>query len=233
MIRCIAIDDEPAALQQIALYVKELPQIELIGTSTNPIQGLEMIKQTKPDALFLDMEMDAMNGTEVMRNLPFEVNVIVCTAYSEFAVESIELDVVDYLLKPLETDRFTKAVERLRSRILQQSLPLPTVKNDYLFVQYQHKGKLKKLEHCDIVYVEAKKNDMIFWLHDDFLISNMSMKEVEAKLTPADGFIRIHRSYVVSIKMIDMVDEGMVKLKNGKSLVIGGAYRSYFLKNIY
>lgn len=233
MIKCIAIDDEPAALQQLELYLQEFPYVELIGTTTSPLQGLEMIKRLKPNALFLDMEMDEMNGTEVLEKLKSDIKVIVCTAFSEFALESYEHDVVDYLLKPMETNRFTKAVERLRGRITHQPVYLHAISNDYFFIKYGHKGKLKRIDYDDIIYIEARKNDVVFHLHQEFLISAMPIKDVQSKLSPQEGFIRIHRSYIVAIKMIDTIDEGMVKLKNGTSLIIGGMYREYLLNYVY
>ncbi|MEH6307223.1 LytTR family DNA-binding domain-containing protein [Olivibacter sp. CPCC 100613] len=231
MIKCIAIDDEPAALQQLELYLQEFPYVELIGTTTSPLQGLEMIKQMKPNALFLDMEMDEMNGTEVLGKLKSDIKVIVCTAFSEFALESFEHDVVDYLLKPMDMNRFTKAVERLRGRITHQPVDLFAISNDYVFIKYER--KLKRIDYDDIIYIEARKNDVVFHLHQEFLLSTMPIKDVQSKLSPQEGFIRIHRSYIVAIKMIDTIDEGMVKLKNGTSLIIGGMYREYLLNYVY
>ena len=144
MINCFAIDDEPAALEQISRYLEQVPNVHLIGTATRPLEGLKMIPKLNVHAVFLDMEMDEMTGTEVMRELDPSVKVVVCTAYTEFAIESIELDAVDYLLKPVQFDRFAKAVEKLKERILHRTLELPTVKNDYIFVQIEHKGKLKR-----------------------------------------------------------------------------------------
>lgn len=233
MINCIAIDDEPAALEQISHYLKRVEGFHLVGTATRPLEGLQMIQKLKVQAVFLDMEMDEMTGTEVMRKLDPSIKVVVCTAYSEFAIESIELDAVDYLLKPMQFDRFAKAVEKLRKRILQRTLELPLVKNDYIFVQIEHKGKLKKIDFSDIIYVKARGNDVAFHTHDEFVLSSIRMDDVESELRLIDGFIRIHRSYIVSIKMIDLIDEGMVKLKNNTALTIGKTYRDYVLKTFY
>ncbi|QNL49701.1 response regulator transcription factor [Olivibacter sp. SDN3] len=233
MINCIAIDDEPAALEQISHYLKRVEGFRLIGTSTRPLEGLQMIQKLNVKVVFLDMEMDEMTGTDLMRKLDPSVKVVVCTAYSEFAIESIELDAVDYLLKPMQFDRFAKAVEKLRERILQRTLELPPVKNDYIFVQIEHKGKLKKIDFSDIIYVKARGNDVAFQTHDEFVLSSMRMDDVESELRLIDGFIRIHRSYIVSIKMIDLIDEGMVKLKDNTALTIGKTYRDYVLKTFY
>ncbi|MFD2965413.1 MULTISPECIES: LytR/AlgR family response regulator transcription factor [Olivibacter] len=233
MINCFAIDDEPAALEQISRYLSQVPDIRLIGTATRPLEGLKMIPRLNVHAVFLDMEMDEMTGTEVMRELDPSVKVVVCTAYTEFAIESIELDAVDYLLKPVQFDRFAKAVEKLKERILHRTLELPTVKNDYIFVQIEHKGKLKKIDFSDIIYVEARGNDVIFHKHDEFVLTSMRMDDVESELRLTDGFIRIHRSYIISIKMIDLIDEGMVILKNKTGLIIGKTYKDYVLKTLY
>ncbi|MFC0321150.1 MULTISPECIES: LytR/AlgR family response regulator transcription factor [Olivibacter] len=233
MINCFAIDDEPAALEQISRYLEQVPNVHLIGTATRPLEGLKMIPKLNVHAVFLDMEMDEMTGTEVMRELDPSVKVVVCTAYTEFAIESIELDAVDYLLKPVQFDRFAKAVEKLKERILHRTLELPTVKNDYIFVQIEHKGKLKKIDFNDIIYVEARGNDVIFHKHDEFVLTSMRMDDVESELRLTDGFIRIHRSYIISIKMIDLIDEGMVILKNKTGLIIGKTYKDYVLKTLY
>ncbi|MDM8175961.1 MULTISPECIES: LytR/AlgR family response regulator transcription factor [Olivibacter] len=233
MINCIAIDDEPAALEQISRYLKLVPDIALIGTTTRPVEGLEMAGELKVHAIFLDMEMDEMTGVEVMRRLDPSIKVIVCTAYTEFAIESIELNAVDYLLKPVQFDRFEKAVEKLKERVLHRTLELPVVKNDYIFVQVEHKGKLKKIDFSDIIYIAARGNDVVFHAHDEFVVSAMRMDDIEPELRVTDGFIRIHRSYIVSIKMIDVIDEGLVKLKNKKALKIGRTYKDYVLKTLY
>ncbi|WP_130857926.1 LytR/AlgR family response regulator transcription factor [Olivibacter jilunii] len=229
MINCIAIDDEPAALGQIARYLQKIPDVRLIGSTTRPKDGLKMAQEMSVDALFLDMEMDEMTGTEVMRRLDPTIKVVVCTAYSEYSIQSFELDAVDYLLKPVEFDRFAKAVERLKERILKKTLALPVVKNDYIFVKFMQRGSLKKIDFSDIIYVEARDHDVVFHKHNEFVIAYMGMNEVESKLRPSDGFLRINRSYIVSVKMIDMISEGMVKLKSKKELPLGGKYKEYVL----
>ena len=122
MIKCYIIDDEQPAIKIIENYLKKFPSIELIGTSTNPIKGIEEIKKNKVELIFLDIQMDEMNGIEVFDHIDPEAKVIFCTAYSEFAVKSYELNAVDYLMKPISFERFEKAIERILGKGIKGNL---------------------------------------------------------------------------------------------------------------
>ena len=156
MIRCFILDDELPAIKVLKRYIKKMPQVVLIGYETNPLRGMARILQEKPDLVFLDIQMDDMNGIDVMRIIRQQTKVVFCTAYSEYAVTSYELEAVDYLLKPIEFERFVKAVQRVES-LLQQEEPVAQ-RGDYIYVKRGLRGKFLKVDYADIDYVQASGN---------------------------------------------------------------------------
>ena len=152
MTNCFIIDDEQPAIDVIQNYIKQIPILHLVGSSTNPLQAIETIKKNKVDLVFLDIHMDEMNGIEVIKHLDKNIKVILCTAYSEFAVASFDLDVVDYLMKPISFDRFERAIQRATHKTKDAVFP-PVEKeiiNDYIFIKTEYKGKMINVDLVDI-----------------------------------------------------------------------------------
>jgi DNA-binding LytR/AlgR family response regulator len=231
MIKCVIIDDEQPAINVLENYIKRIPSLLLMGAAINPMTGLELIEKHNADLVFLDVQMDEMNGTEVMKMLNPRVKVIFCTAYSEFAVTSYELEAVDFLMKPIPFERFLKAVNKVEpvdAKIRKNETH--NIANDYIFVQTEHKGKMVKINLDDIDYIEAMSNYMAFHIGKTRTLVYSSMKEVEEYL-PGNLFMRIHKSYIIAINKIASFDKNRILLKNRtESLPLTGTYKSAFMQ---
>lgn len=231
MIKCVIIDDEQPAISVLENYIKRLPHLELVGTATNPLTGIDLVDTTKADLVFLDIQMDEMNGIEVIKLLDPKINVIFCTAYSEFAVTSYDLNAVDYLMKPIPFDRFVKAVRKIKS--LDSSIlsnGSDSISNDYIFVKTEHKGKMIKIDLHDIDFIEAMSNYIAFYTGKSKTLVYSSMKEIESYL-PSSKFIRIHKSYIVAFDKIVSVENNRILFKNRtEQIPISNSYKSAFMQ---
>lgn len=233
MIRCVIIDDEQPAINVLKKYINRLPNLELVGTETNPLLGIEIIKKEKPDVVFLDIQMDEMNGIEVMKILGDTVNVVFCTAYSEFAVTSYELDAVDYLMKPIEFNRFVKAVQRVMDVLAHQpGANNDAIPNDYIFVKAGQRGKMLKIDLDDIDFVEGMSNYIAFHRGTQKTLAYLTMKELEERL-PGSQFMRVHKSYIVALKQISLMENNELILKKlSKRIPIGANYKDAFMEKM-
>jgi DNA-binding LytR/AlgR family response regulator len=229
---CIAIDDEPKALDILAFFIAKTPFLELKGTFRDPFQAMDFILNNKPDLIFLDINMPELTGIQLLKSLSKAPLVILTTAYSEHAIESYELNVVDYLLKPIEFDRFLKAVMKTKELfVLKSGNEKLNVKSDLLDedVVYIKSGtKTFRVKTDSILYIEGLGNYVNFILQDKKIITYLSMNEVLDMLPPG-LFCRIHKSYVISLKNIDVIEKHQVIIKN-KCIPVGLTYRDHFSK---
>ncbi|OJW31497.1 MAG: hypothetical protein BGO54_13625 [Sphingobacteriales bacterium 46-32] len=233
MIRCVIIDDEQPAINVLKKYIDRLPNLELIAAETNPLLGIEIVKKEKPDVVFLDIQMDEMNGIEVMKILGDSTNVVFCTAYSEFAVTSYELDAIDYLMKPIEFNRFVKAVQRVTDAVAHQPCSNPeAIPNDYIFVKAGQRGKMLKIDLDDIDFVEGMNNYVAFHRGQQKTLAYLTMKELEERL-PNSQFMRVHKSYIVALKQISSMENNELILKKlPKRIPIGANYKDAFMERM-
>jgi DNA-binding LytR/AlgR family response regulator len=205
MYRCIIIEDEPLAQQVIAKHISQTPQLELVQICRNALDAFRVLHREKIDLIFLDIRMPSINGMDFLRSLNNPPKVIITTAYAEYAVQSYELEAVDYLLKPVTYERFEKSIQKL----LKNAPPeLPSDK-DYLFVKTS--GKLVKLLHKDILYIESLKDYIKIHTTHGSYVTLITMKAVQELLRKHE-FVRIHRSFVVSVARIIAIGRSEVKL---------------------
>ncbi|MCC8037751.1 MAG: LytTR family DNA-binding domain-containing protein [Bacteroidales bacterium] len=219
-IKCVAIDDEPLALQIIDNFCQRIGGIDLV-TFSDPQKGLDYIRQHQPKIAFLDIEMDDINGLMIASQLPPETCFIFTTAYLEYAVDGFNLDAVDYLHKPIAFPRFQTAFDRALRRINAQKPPTPqrsaniTVKKEYQNVT---------IPLAEILYIEAMEGYVkIYRDNGTCTLSRMILKNILPML-PEDEFVRIHRSYIVHRSKIKSYNRSEVVLSNGQSLPIGRKY---------
>lgn len=210
--KCIAIDDEPMALNIIAQFCKRMGDMEL-STYTNPLAGWEQVKRIRPDIVFLDIEMGGVNGVEMARELPAGVFLIFTTAYAQFAVDGFELNAVDFLHKPFSYMRFEKAVQKaVRLRSLLNMAETPVMNEEEITVKVEYKNV--KIKLSTILYIEAVNNYVRFHIVDARpILSQMSMKSI-MDLLPADKFIRVHKSFIVPRHRIASYSRMQVVLYN-------------------
>lgn len=221
MIRAIAIDDEPNALRVINTLASEISILRVIDTFTNPITALDYLHQHPVDLIFLDIDMPDISGLEFSRSIHKKnVLVIFTTAHSEYAIDSYEVEAVDYLLKPFEFTRFHTAVIKAKERLSR----LEKAEGDFFFVST---GKNRtKICYDDICYVEGNGNYVTYHLAHTQVMVRSTIKEAKARL-PAADFSQIQRSYVVALKQIDKIQDNHVYLRNAK-ISIGPNYREAF-----
>lgn len=221
--KCIAIDDEPMALNIIAQFCKRMGDMEL-STYTNPLAGWEQVKRIRPDIVFLDIEMGGVNGVEMVRELPAGVFLIFTTAYAQFAVDGFELNAVDFLHKPFSYMRFEKAVQKaVRLRSLLNMAETPVMNEEEITVKVEYKNV--KIKLSTILYIEAVNNYVRFHIVDARpILSQMSMKSI-MDLLPADKFIRVHKSFIVPRHRIASYSRTQVVLYNQDiTIPVGRAY---------
>ena len=231
MIKCVIIDDEQPAINVLENYIKRVPYLNLVGKATNPIVGIELINNTKAELVFLEIQMDEMSGIDVIKVLTDNVKVIFCSAYSEFAVTSYELNALDYLMKPISFDRFASAIKKI-SPLNSTSLANESVitSNDYIFVKTEQKGKMVKIDLDDIDFIEAMNNYIAFYRGNSKTLVYSTMKEIEGHL-PSSKFIRIHKSYIIAINKITTVYNNCIVLKNrSEQIPISLTFKTAFMQ---
>jgi len=216
--RCIAIDDEPLALQLINEFASRISFLDLQKTFTDPDEAKEWIQDHEVDLLFLDIQMPDVNGLQFYKSLAKKPLVIFTTAYQEFAVEGFNVDAVDYLLKPFEYDRFLKAVFKAREYLeflANQELQMASI---FIKVDYQ----LMKLNLKDIELIEGLDDYIRIHTKPKPVLTLMTLKSLQEKL-PASEFVRIHRSYIVPVNKIESFGKSKIKVA-GKEIPIGSSY---------
>ena len=228
-ITCLIVEDEPLARSLLTDYVKKIPSLNLVATCPDPIQAIEILKSNPVDLLFLDIQMPEITGIGLLKALPIKPMVIFTTAYSEYALEGYELDVVDYLLKPITFERFLKAVNKVQSRPVsasgKQTIPGP---DDFIFVK--DGTKLVKIMINDILYVEGLKDYVTIFTKTQKVVSLQRLKVLEEQL-PSSLFARIHNSYIVSLRAITSVHKSEVEIGTA-FLPVGETYKKSFKEAI-
>jgi two-component system, LytTR family, response regulator len=220
MISCIAIDDEPLALEVIKKYISETPVVTLTHVFTDAIQALTYLKSHKTDLIFLDIHMPDISGLQFIKALKDKPKVIFTTAFSQYAVAGFELEAVDYLVKPFTFDRFMKAIQRVQKALPQSAEPADAM-TGYFFVKSEHHSV--KINFHDILYIEGLDDYIKIYIREvKPVLSQMSMKAVMEKL-PHDRFMRVHRSFIVPLAPIQSIRNRRIYLEQ-REIPIGDTY---------
>jgi len=222
-IKCIIIDDEPLAAEVIENYLKEFSNVEHVGSFTNPLEALELIESGEIEAVFIDINMPKMNGLEFIRSIESKPSFVITTAYREYAVESYDLDVLDYLVKPIPFNRFLKSINKLSLKSNADRSPENTLESsEKSFIFLKVDKKLVRIKYDDIHFIESLKDYIkVFTSEGDFL-AHKSLTSITEEL-PKSKFLRIHRSFTVALDKIDALEGNSVLLK-GKRIPIGRKY---------
>jgi two-component system, LytTR family, response regulator len=231
MLSCLIVEDEPLARNLLTEYVSKVPDLKLVEACSSPLAALEILRKQQIDILFLDIQMPEITGISFLKTLQKKPFVILTTAYSQYALEGYELDVADYLLKPITFERFLRAVDKVSQRVSSgQPASAPEIKtsakqpDDFVFVK--DGTKLVKVALGDILYVEGLKDYVTIHTKTQKVITLQRLKALEEQL-PADRFIRIHHSYIVAVQAIDAVHKGEVKIGQ-LTIPISESYRRSF-----
>jgi two-component system LytT family response regulator len=238
MIRCLVVDDEPLALHILEDYISKVPFLELIKATTNPIEALTLVQDGGIDLVFLDVQMPELTGLQFLKISNGKAKVILTTAYPQYALEGYELDVVDYLLKPIAFDRFFKAAQKAQTIITPAAKPVVKEEpqpaqyddflSDFIFVKTEH--KIQKVYLHDIMFIEGLKDYISIFTPDERIITLQNMKKMEDAL-PEKHFVRVHKSYIVALNKIDSIERSRISIGE-KIIPIGDTYRDLFFDKI-
>jgi DNA-binding LytR/AlgR family response regulator len=227
-LHCLVVDDEPIAQQILEKYIAQIEALQLVGKANNAFEALNILHREKIDVLFLDIKMPSLSGLEMLKTLQNPPKVILTTAFSEFAVESYEYGITDYLLKPISFERFLKAVNKiLMPKNLDFPLEIvqekPTSKNEFIF--FKADKKIHKFYFKDILFIEGSGNYVkIHTENATPLMVLEKLSDLEEKL-PQNQFMRVHKSFIVNISHIKQIEGNMLKIK-GKTVTISQSYKS-------
>ena len=226
MIRCLAIDDEPLALQQIAAYINKVPFLELAAQCQSALEARQFLSDDRVDAIFCDINMPDLNGMDFVKSLTAPPLVVFTTAYSEYAIEGFKVNAVDYLLKPFGMQEFMRAANRLQERLSVPAAAPAAETDDTLFLKTDY--RIVKVNIPDIRYVEAMSEYLKVWIEGETkpIITLLSMKKMEERLP--DNFMRIHRSYIINLDKIQEVNKNRVIMDADTYLPIGDLYKEAF-----
>jgi DNA-binding LytR/AlgR family response regulator len=229
-LRCIAVDDEPFARRLIADDISRVPFLELMTTCASPAEAIDHLKAKTVDLLFLDIQMPVMTGTEFLRTLAQPPLVIITTAFEKYAIEGFELNVVDYLLKPIPFERFLVAAQRAQDQFLLEKGVSASTKDDdgFLFVHSEYKEI--KIFFGDILYIEGLKDYVKIFLKSQTrpILTRLNLKGAEAKL-PSDRFSRVHNSFIVSLSKITSIQKAQLFIGN-IAIPVGEKFAGDFVK---
>ena len=227
-IKCLAIDDEPLALKQIGTYIKKTPFLELVALRNSGFDALEYTS-SQVDLIFVDINMPDLSGMDFVKSLKEKPYIIFTTAYSEYAIEGFKVDAVDYLLKPIGYNDFLKAVNKVKTLIELKSFQSDISENagpDHIFVKSEY--KLVRIELPEIKYIESMHEYIRIHLSNSKPVMTLaSMKSIEEQL-PADRFMRVHRSFIVNLDKVKIIERNRIVFENSVYIPIGDQYKDAF-----
>lgn len=234
-ISCIAVDDDAPALRVIEQYISKLPQLKLSAKFRNPLEATEWLKTNKADILFLDIQMQQQSGLAMLKELTVKPLTIFTTAYSEFAADAFDLDAVDYLRKPFSFDRFSHAIEKAQDYISisnkKDTTIQPDAHSDDNYITVKTNGVLAKLYIKDIIYIEGFQEYIKIHTAEKRHVIYERMKNME-KMLPAALFMRVHKSYIVSVKQVNAITGNMLKIA-GQEIPVSRDLKEEVLKRIF
>lgn len=238
-IKCLVVDDEALARKLLQTYIERIPYLELVATCKNPVEASGFLQSTSIDLMFLDIQMPQISGVDFLKTLAKRPLVIFTTAYEKYALEGYELDIIDYLLKPFGFDRFFQAVNKVppRLNISTESTKVspssfevaPQIEKDFLLVKSEH--RVHRLKYKDILYIQSMQSYVSYYTNKERILSLNTMKKLEVDL-PSHQFIRIHKSYIIAIEKIEVLEGNQIVIGKIK-LPIGASYREEVMKRIF
>jgi DNA-binding LytR/AlgR family response regulator len=231
MLKCLVIDDEPLAIKLLEDHISKVPFLQLAGTFSNPLEALLDFNKHPADIIFLDIQMPQLNGVQFMQLLQNRAQVIITSAYQEYAIEGFEYNVVDYLLKPISFERFYRAVEKAYNlknpkAAISGSREMFPATGGYIFVKVEN--KMVRVELDDIFFVEGLKNYVSIYTKTQRIVSLQVMKQLEDVLPP-NRFVRVHKSYIVALDKISSIERQEIHIKD-RIIPIGSTFSEHFNK---
>lgn len=228
IMRCITVDDEPLSLAKIKGFVEQVPYLTLVASFSSAVDAMAYLKENPADLVFLDIQMDNLTGIQMLEIIEPKPRVILTTAYDQYALKGYELNVSDYLLKPFSFNRFLKAVEKACSQFQSAAPVVSNEANNFIFLKTEY--RLEKVNFNDILYVESRGDYLYIILKQSRILTLMTMKNL-VDMLPAGQFIRVHKSWLVSLENIDAIEHGRIRIKDA-IIPIGETYRNEVWKRL-
>lgn len=230
LLHCLVVDDKPLALDILTDYVAKVPFLHLAGRSENPLEALHWVGERRVDLLFLDIQMPQLTGLQFLQALERRAQVILTTAYPDYALAGFEHDVVDYLLKPISFERFYQAVQKAQRRL--RPVPVESLRS-YLFVKMEH--RLQRVDLAQVRYLEGLQNYVLIHTATEKIIARQTLNSLEASL-PVAAFARVHKSFIVALAHIHSVERSRIVIQatigGPVTIPVGDAYRSNFYERL-
>lgn len=230
---CLIVDDELLAQDLLALYISKISFLTLTDRCNNALQAFAALSRAPVDIMFLDVKMPEMSGMDLLKNLKYPPKVVLTTAYNEYALEGYELDIVDYLLKPIRFERFLKAVNKIQ--LLQQPLLaaglLPKETEEPFYVRSDR--KLVRIEPQEVHYIESFRNYLIIHVGNRKITVYATLTNIQEELQPNPYFIQVHKSFIVNTRFVAEVGNNMIRFKDNTEIPIGGNYKDAVLQAIH
>jgi two-component system LytT family response regulator len=230
-IRCIAVDDEPPALAQIEEYTSRVPYLELLASFDNAFETLDFLKANEVELLFLDIEMEGLTGIQLLNVLKRKPKVVLTTAYDQYAIKAFDLDVSDYLLKPISFERFLQAVDKIYDILQPKNIPVVSSLNsevptrNYMFIKTEY--RMQRVDFENILFIEGMKEYLVIHtIEGKKVLTLMSFKKMEEML-PGSNFTRVHKSYIVALDKIISIERNRIKIGN-ILIPVGESYSKIF-----
>ncbi len=232
MITCMVVDDEQHAIDLLTSYIDKVPGLQLSLGTTNSIAAFQHVQKNAIDLIYLDIHMPELDGIQFLKLLGGKSKVILTTAYSEYALEGYEHDVLDYLIKPILFERFLKATQKAINATQKaiEGSPITELEDDYLFFRHDIRNKIIKIKLNEILFIEGMGNYVAFYLNDSKIVILATLTEIEEKLS-SRAFFRVHKSYIIPLGMIDAVEGNQVVIGKNK-IPLGETYKEAFFKAI-
>ena len=226
-INCIVIDDELPAIEQMEEYISRIPFLKLIGSFDNAIEPINFLKSNPVDIIFLDIEMEGFTGLQLIKTLQNKPKIILTTAYDKYAIEAFDLNVTDYLLKPISFERFMKSIDKIFDSFVNDKHTIkgePIYKRDYFFVKTEF--RMQRVDFKDILFVEGMNEYLGINTTKERIMTLQNFKTIEESL-PSENFVRVHKSFLVAIDKIDSVEKNRIKIGN-KMIPVSNTYKDAF-----
>lgn len=223
ILKCLIVDDEPPAIRLLEKYVSKVPFLDLKASTTSSLEALSKIEEGDIDLVFMDVQMPDLTGLQLSKIVKGKTNIIFTTAYPQFALQSYEVDAVDYLLKPFEFERFYEAVLKVKNSFQSEIKEVLKEADEFIFIKTDGKNNFEKVYVKDICYIEGLKNYVAIHLNNKQIITNNTLKSIEDFL-PTSEFIKTHKSFIVSMRHISKTDSLCVYI-NDKCIPIGDTFK--------
>lgn len=228
-IECLVVDDEPLAASLISSYVERTPFLHLVGQTHSAESALEILSASQIDLIFLDIRMPGLSGMQLARLIPAHTRIVFTTAYSDHAVEGFRVNALDYLLKPVSYEEFLEAAKRAKNTLTLNAAPLRLPVKSHILVKSEY--RLLRIELSNVLYIEGLKDYVKIYLADEHnpVLSLMSIKSLEEELP--DSFMRVHRSFIVNIERIKIIERNSIILGD-RAIPVSESYKAQFLQKI-